>query len=157
MGGRQGDPADPSRRIPVGPGTYVLVAHLSASERLRIGRLGTFDFGTGVYLYVGSALGGLRARIARHMRGGRMHWHIDYLMAHADLPEVWVFESPKRLECRISETLSRRLPRPIRGFGASDCRCSSHLFYGGMEAEAFARIEGVLRGVTRSIGIGRRA
>ena len=86
-----------------------------------------------------------------------MHWHIDYLMTHADLHEVWVFESPQRLECRVSEALSRHLPRPIRGFGASDCRCSSHLFYGGAETGAFARIEGVLRDVVGSIGLGRKA
>lgn len=144
MGGHQGDPGDAPGGIPVGPGTYVLVAELSEVERLRIGRLGTFDFEPGSYLYVGSALNGLRSRVGRHIRGGRTHWHIDYLLAHASLRGVWIFESPRRLECRIAEVLSRHLPRPIRGFGASDCRCPGHLFYVGSDDEDLAHVgEGV--------------
>jgi Uri superfamily endonuclease len=53
------------------PGTYALLLKLDKQERITIGKLGTFDFPAGYYLYVGSALGpgGLRARLARHRRG----------------------------------------------------------------------------------------
>ena len=53
------------------PGTYALLLRLDKQERITVGKLGTFDFPVGYYLYVGSALGpgGLRARLARHRRG----------------------------------------------------------------------------------------
>jgi Uri superfamily endonuclease len=52
-------------------GTYALLLKLDKQERITVGRLGTFGFPAGYYLYVGSALGpgGLRARLARHRRG----------------------------------------------------------------------------------------
>jgi len=52
------------------PGTYALLLKLDKQERITVGRLGTFDFPAGYYLYVGSALGpgGLQARLARHRR-----------------------------------------------------------------------------------------
>ena len=49
-------------------GTYALVLQLERQEEIAIGKLGTFTFPAGYYLYVGSALGpgGLEARLARH-------------------------------------------------------------------------------------------
>ena len=128
------------------PGTYALLLKLDRQERITIGKLGTFDFPAGYYLYVGSALGpgGLRARLARHRRGSqrssqpssrrtgkKLHWHIDYLLQRAQLIEVWSVASEERLECRWSE-VARELSGaqvPVRGFGSSDCRCPAHLIY----------------------------
>jgi len=128
------------------PGTYALLLKLDNQERITIGKLGTFDFPAGYYLYVGSALGpgGLRARLARHRRaskspsgsnsgqgGKKLHWHIDYLLQRAQLIEVWSMASEERLECKWSE-VARGLPGaqvPVRGFGSSDCCCPAHLIY----------------------------
>lgn len=116
-----------------GPGTYILVMRLKHPARVVVGALGTFDLDAGYYLYVGSALNGLAGRLRRHRRTGgkRLHWHIDYLRAQAALIEIWWTASPKRLECEWA-AIVRGLPgmsEPMAGFGASDCRCVSHLFY----------------------------
>jgi Uri superfamily endonuclease len=128
------------------PGTYALLLKLDKQERITVGKLGTFDFTEGYYLYVGSALGpgGLRARLARHQRGSKspsksnssqtgkkLHWHIDYLLQRARLIEVWSVASEERLECQWGE-VTRALSGaqvPVRGFGSSDCRCPAHLIY----------------------------
>lgn len=111
-------------------GSYALVLQLDQPVRLDVGRLGTHVLRPGTYVYCGSALGGLRGRIARHLRAEkRLHWHVDYLLSVARIVDVWVCEAPERLECRLAAHLSS-LPhasQPVPGFGASDCGCRSHL------------------------------
>ena len=114
------------------PGTYIVVIELNDAVRLTVGRLGTYDFREGHYLYVGSALSGLSSRIARHLRREkRIHWHIDYLLQVARVTEVWSRVGHERLECAWAEALARsgRVEQVVRGFGSSDCGCWSHLFY----------------------------
>jgi Uri superfamily endonuclease len=125
------------------PGTYALLLKLDKQEKITIGKLGTFDFPMGYYLYAGSALGpgGLRARLARYRRGSqsssqsssgkKLHWHIDYLLQRAQLLEVWSAASEERLECKWGK-VARRLSGAqvlVPGFGSSDCRCPAHLIY----------------------------
>jgi Uri superfamily endonuclease len=118
--------------LPCGPGTYVLFLLLESDRTLTVGRLGAFHLPSGVYAYVGSALGpgGLAARIGRHLRGhGAVHWHVDYLRACAAPIAVWLAEGTGRRECAWAAVLAgmegASLPAP--GFGASDCRCPAHL------------------------------
>lgn len=52
-------------------GTYIIRARLASSGRLmftRRGRRRVFDLGEGYLLYVGSAMGGLRVRVAIRLR-----------------------------------------------------------------------------------------
>lgn len=127
---------------PSEPGTYALIMHLQRPTRITVGRLGTFEFEAGWYAYAGSALGpgGLAARLAYHHRQDKiMQWHIDYLLAHAALVEVWWAEDTKRRECTWASAL-RSIPGgqvPVPNFGASDCRCLTHLVYSS-EQPAFA-------------------
>jgi Uri superfamily endonuclease len=119
--------------LPASAGTYVLVMRLDASATVTVGRLGVFDLPEGVYLYVGSAhgAGGLRARVGRHLRAAkRLHWHVDYLTAHARIIEVWTRASAERLECRWAGLLAgvEGGSFPAARFGASDCTCPAHLF-----------------------------
>ncbi|HLC29378.1 MAG TPA: GIY-YIG nuclease family protein, partial [Dehalococcoidia bacterium] len=81
-------------------GSYVLVLHLAETKLLTVGKLGTFAFPTGFYLYFGSALNGLAGRIRRHLRQDKkMHWHVDALTAEAEVMEVaWVLGAD-RYEC----------------------------------------------------------
>lgn len=114
----------------LGPGTYILSLSLREARRIVVGRLGTFDFCPSYYMYVGSALGGLQSRLRRHLRGGkRLHWHIDYLLRCADIREVWYREGEERLECEWARSLLRLSSiQPFEApFGASDCRCRTHL------------------------------
>jgi Uri superfamily endonuclease len=116
------------------PGTYVLVAEVQSAQEITIGRLGTYVFPAGYYLYVGSAggPGGLEARLARHLRQGkRLHWHVDYLLQQARVVDIWKAPSPRSTECLWARALLS-LPGAqivVDGFGASDCRCRSHLIH----------------------------
>ena len=124
--------------IPDKQGTYVLHLHLQTPQQLSIGRLGECTFPSGDYLYQGSAFGpgGLRARLGRHLRGGRVpHWHVDFLRAVAGVRGFYYLpqdgeERAQSLECVWSQALAR-LPGALAlvpGFGASDCRagCAAH-------------------------------
>jgi Uri superfamily endonuclease len=109
----------------------VLLFRLPRCDALTIGRLGTFDLAPGIYAYVGSALGGLEARVGRHLRGGaKKHWHIDYLIGHGCDRSAYMVVSDRDIECELSRSIAG-LPgatMPVRGFGSSDCHCSTHLF-----------------------------
>jgi Uri superfamily endonuclease len=111
------------------PPTYQLLIRLAEPARIRIGRLGAFDFPAGRYVYTGSAKRNPEARIARHLSAvKRLHWHIDYLLTApgARIVDVLRFDEP---ECDVNRRTPGRVPVP--GFGASDCRagCGGHLKY----------------------------
>jgi Uri superfamily endonuclease len=117
-------------------GSYILVLQLDhAIDDLQVGKLGSFRFPAGYYLYVGSAFGsgGLAARLSHHERREklRLHWHIDYLRAHAYLCEAWTVSGPERMECRWCAALAAEpgVSIPVPGFGSRDTGCPSHLFY----------------------------
>jgi len=116
------------------PGVYCLVLRLDQGRRITVGKLGAGWLPAGWYLYLGSALGpgGLKARLARHLRAGRRHrWHVDDLLDHARVTKVWWAEWPQRLECEWAGVV-RGWPGarvPVPRFGASDCRCPAHLVW----------------------------
>lgn len=115
-------------------GAYCLVIRLDAESEAEIGHLGRFRLPKGYYVYCGSAMRGLEARIARHQRRTkRLHWHIDYFLAlpKARLIEVHLFPSACRVECQLNQLVQsfRGAGVPISGFGSSDCAsgCPAHL------------------------------
>ena len=110
-------------------GTYVLFVHVPYYLAVSVGELGTLSFRAGYYAYVGSALGGLEARVGRHLRAVKtLRWHIDYLLARARAVDVVYARSDERKECEIAAELAKHL-EGVRGFGSSDCGCETHLFY----------------------------
>lgn len=113
-------------------GSYALIMALERDASIAIGRLGQFIFPAGYYAYCGSAHGGLRQRVTRHLRGHkRLRWHIDYLLQHATVTEVWYAVGDERAECRWASTM-QDMPRArvvVPRFGSSDCRCRSHLIH----------------------------
>lgn len=121
------------------PGVYQLRLRLPEPARIQVGKLGVFDFPAGIYVYTGSALGGLGKRLARHWgRRRKRHWHIDYLLDCAQIKSIAVHPTRERLECamhrRTLEQPGARVVAP--GFGSSDCRCQTHLVYLGPAEEA---------------------
>jgi Uri superfamily endonuclease len=133
-------------QIPREPGVYTMVFALAQDGTLAVGRR-TAAFCAGYYLYVGSALGGLRGRLRRHLIGPRRkHWHVDALLDAAPVIELWYALEQGRTECgrsgsvcmeciRMECAWATRLqqapglePSAV-AFGASDCRCHTHLFY----------------------------
>jgi Uri superfamily endonuclease len=114
-------------------GCYILVIKLEKDKKIQIGKLGKIHFKYGFYIYVGSALNGLEQRINRHLKKTKKkHWHIDYLLDFAEVIEILYKESEIKTECEISSILDKHLIS-IQGFGCSDCRCKTHLFYGSYE------------------------
>jgi sugar fermentation stimulation protein A len=111
-------------------GSYLLVLRLDQEKLLRIGQLGSILFQRGYYVYVGSAMTNLTARIKRHRRVRKKeHWHIDYLTQASDEFLSLPIRSSYRHECEIAETLSSILASGPPGFGSSDCHCQTHLFW----------------------------
>jgi len=133
-------------------GSYVLVLELGSGVELDVGRLGRVCFPRGYYSYTGSAMGGLLPRVRRHLRGGRvMHWHIDHLLARARISRVLLLPSRSREECAVYGRLRRCVPgaEPVPRFGASDCRCPSHLLRHGDDPA------GAIRNLLRAPGLDR--
>lgn len=111
--------------------TYCLMIKLNQNSRIKIGKLGEMNFKKGYYVYVGSALNSLDARIRRHLsKEKKLFWHIDYLLAslNAALEEVIMERSKEKWECNVAIEISKK-GLPVNKFGCSDCKCNSHLFY----------------------------
>jgi Uri superfamily endonuclease len=111
-------------------GSYILLIEVKEERNIIIGELGKLYFKKGFYVYIGSALNNLESRINRHLRSDKkIHWHIDYLLKYADIIDVFFKENLRKEECRLSCEFEKRL-HFLKGFGCSDCKCNSHLFFG---------------------------
>ncbi len=130
LAGHRACDANSAAALPAKPGAYLLLVRLTKPLPLRLSTLGAAVLPAGRYVYAGNARGpgGIRARVARHLRHSkRQHWHIDHLTEVAD---CWAFAVPGGRECDLVQSL---LAQPgyevaITGFGSSDCRrCASHL------------------------------
>ena len=83
-------------------GVYALLMRLSRRRKIVIGKMGTFVFSPGWYVYLGSAhgSGGLAARTARHRRLNsqkRKHWNVDYLRPFAPVSYTHLTLPTKRI------------------------------------------------------------
>ena len=123
--------ADPvSASLPPQGGAYALYFELTETVTLPIDRLGHPVLDPGTYVYAGSAYGpgGIRARVARHLRRDKKpHWHVDHLGARVVCTRVETF--PGGTECGvIADLLAAGADTPVAGFGSSDCKtCAAHL------------------------------
>jgi Uri superfamily endonuclease len=118
------------------PGCYSLVFTLQKKTRIRVGRLGTANFPSGIYIYTGSALGGLKSRLRCHLcRRKKLRWHIDYLLNSPAISfeNILIYPATPGEECRQNQRIAAlpgaRIVMPR--FGASDCTagCASHLVF----------------------------
>jgi len=108
-------------------GLYILLIELPEATVVQT-RNRVFNLNRGYYAYLGSAMGGREARIERHLSSERKHhWHIDFLLDKAGIQAVISCETEKRAECLVAQHLADLAA--VAGFGCSDCRCRSHLFY----------------------------
>ena len=107
--------------------TYQLHIEILSEISITVGRLGTFNFPAGIYIYTGSAKKNIDARIERHLRSEKkLRWHIDYLLAHEQAHVVKVVRHAES-ECVVNQRVNGNIV--VEKFGASDCRsgCGSHL------------------------------
>ncbi len=116
------------------PGIYTIILSAPKKRRLAVGSLGIRDYPAGYYCYTGSGRGpgGLK-RVDRHILHSRgknktRRWHIDYLLAHASVLEVYITRTSKNVECQIASAIGGTIP-VVPGFGCTDCLCSGHLHY----------------------------
>ncbi len=110
-------------------GSYVLLIELTEEQTITIGSLKAIYFPRGYYAYVGSAMGWFKSRLNRHLRSNKKpHWHIDYLLEKASISEIIFCETNDSVECTIAQALNSQFDS-IPGFGSSDCKCRSHLFF----------------------------
>jgi Uri superfamily endonuclease len=131
---------------PSARGSYILIIRLPERREISVGSLGRLDFEAGYYAYVGSALGGLKSRLSRHVRRDKtLRGHIDYLLREAAVQEILVFDSQERTERDIARLCAGSF-RVVRGFGSSDCRCGGHLFYHEVP------MTGIIRSLTADAG-----
>ncbi|WP_048148481.1 GIY-YIG nuclease family protein [Palaeococcus ferrophilus] len=108
-------------------GSYILVIRLPRGGSIKTkGR--SFELGGGYYVYVGSAMNSLEKRVERHFRKDKkLHWHIDFLLAEAELLGAYLIPSEERLEERISLEVGK-YGEPVPDFGAGDVSVSTNLY-----------------------------
>jgi Uri superfamily endonuclease len=118
------------------PGCYSLVIQLKQRKKIRVGKLGKAEFQPGLYVYTGGAMGGLRARLLRHLSDTKkMRWHIDYFLndEQASVKRIFLYPAAPGQECRQNQKIAaiRGAQSALRKFGASDCNsgCRSHLIF----------------------------
>lgn len=116
--------------VPKEAGIYALILQLEKSKTIKVGKPGFIEFKNGFYIYIGSAMGGLRKRIKSHInKNKKPHWHIDYLMQEAKLMKIAYLITDARMEDNTACFFENHFDS-IKGFGASDSKiCSSHLFF----------------------------
>lgn len=110
---------------------YSIHYELLSDQIITIGKLGTFTFHKGTYIYIGSAKRNIEARLNRHKKIDKLQkWHIDYLRPFVSISKIITYETSIG-ECNLAEKL--RIEEggsfPIKGFGSSDCKCTSHLVW----------------------------
>lgn len=114
-------------------GSYILLIRFPRAREITLGGLGQRNFPAGWYAYVGSAMGGFRSRLAHHLKSEKkLHWHIDYLLQYSSISAIFISESMKKTECSIARALADSF-ESFPGFGCSDCKCKSHLFFSSHE------------------------
>jgi sugar fermentation stimulation protein A len=131
-------------------GSYILLIEIPRGVRMRVGALGPLKFTQGFYAYCGSALGGLAARINRHLRREKkVKWHVDHLLKKGRVRTVLYAVTNERLECQLAKGLGYAF-NYYPGFGSSDCHCPSHLFFSEelpiLQEKAAVVFKGLLQG-----------
>ncbi|HME51934.1 MAG TPA: GIY-YIG nuclease family protein [Candidatus Lokiarchaeia archaeon] len=144
--------------IPSTPGVYLLCMRARLSREIMVGKRGSIHVDEkAVYVYIGSALNGLRSRVGRHLdsEGKRVHWHVDYLLQVLDIFQIYYAMTNDRKECQLSMQINQQLAffKAIGGIGNTDCRsCPSHL-YRFLENNDPGTLDAVLRSVFARVGL----
>lgn len=109
-------------------GVYAAIFRLEKTTSIEIGALGNIEFEKGIYVYLGSAMTNAEKRINRHFgEVENLHWHIDYFSEVAEPIDYFLLPESSEYECVLADAVSK-LGEPVKGFGCSDCGCSSHMY-----------------------------
>ncbi len=116
-------------------GVYQLRISVGKICSISIGKLGTFTFPAGQYVYTGRAKKNLAQRIDRHKKTDKKcFWHIDYLLTdeNVQLEDIAIISENFSDECSENKKLLMGNASIVaEGFGATDCKsnCGSHLLF----------------------------
>ncbi len=112
-------------------GTYMLVMEVVEEFSAETGALGTVNYKKGFYIYTGSAMKNLKARVKRHQRKRKKkHWHMDYILpSHMKVVRSYMIRREDHLEEQIGSDLLSIADDCIDGFGSTDSSLRSHLTY----------------------------
>ncbi len=109
-------------------GSYFLVIKVERDVIVRTKRK-EFPLKAGYYVYVGSAMNSIEKRVERHFKKDKkLHWHIDFLLKESELLRAYLIPSDAKIEKELSMEVSK-FGKPIEGFGASDLKINSNLYY----------------------------
>ena len=109
-----------------------MLIYISEDLKVRVGQLGEVSFKKGDYIYIGSAIGCLEVRLRRHLKKDKKSfWHIDYLLENKKVKILQIWTIDKKMECQTAEVFCQDPTTEIikKGFGSSDCKCLTHLFF----------------------------
>ncbi|WP_324736155.1 DUF123 domain-containing protein [Thermococcus sp. SY098] len=127
-------------------GSYFLVVKVERDIIVRTKRK-EFPLKAGYYVYVGSAMNSLEKRVERHFRKDKnLHWHVDFLLKESELLRAYLIPSDAKIEEKLSMEVSK-FGKPIKGFGASDLRIGSNLYYFKDEPDK------ILTSILRKLGL----
>jgi Uri superfamily endonuclease len=85
---------------------YVVLTYVPRRTTMTIGALGPVPFERGWYAYVGSAVRGRRARVARHLAAEKpRRWHADYLFTAFTPRRAWLVDGAAG-ECELAAGLA---------------------------------------------------
>ncbi len=126
-------------------GGYILLLKNGMTRKIRVGKRILY-FDKGYYIYCGSAMNDLEKRVSRHFsKEKKFRWHIDYISVEMQPLIAFAISSDKKIECSLSEIL-KEFFRGFDEFGASDCKCKTHLFYSSSDPihqlEVLLRLKG---------------
>ncbi len=117
--------------ICAGTGAYLLTIDLTLELVLDIAMLGRPVLAPGRYVYCGSAYGpgGIKARVARHLRQNKaLRWHVDRLTLGGHVTHVAALVGGSECELMAGLCVEPGVSVPLLRFGSSDCRvCPAHL------------------------------
>ena len=120
--------------------TYIVILKSHQHTEINVGKSLSLLLQQGYYLYIGSAFGpgGVASRIKHHTsKVTRPHWHLDYLRLYTEVIEVWFSYDEIKRECQWASIMNSigEDYSPIKGFGATDCTCPTHLMYSSMKPD----------------------
>ena len=126
-------------------GAYILTFDIDSDSWINVGGLGEVFFQRGSYMYVGSAMNGLSARISRHVkRRKNKRWHIDYLLDIASNIVSVPIVSATNIEFNIAKLVSDSYVPYAKGFGASDSPMDTHLFLTEPDVKKSAKFQNMI-------------
>ena len=110
-------------------GSYLVLLAVDEPVTVSVSALGDVAFAPGWYVYVGSAMENLTARVERHRRRRKkLHGHIDSFRQKARFVAAFPVRSADHLECGLAREMAGLGGQVVPRFGSSDCSCPGHLF-----------------------------